>query len=158
MRVFPQPGWSGWLEATITHAVSADGLTVTVSATNIGDGDVPFGYAAHPYLTVGEETVDEVDLTVPAAAYLEVDPDRLLPIRVAPVDGTDLDLRDGPTLGLAQPGQRDDRPDPRRGRPLAGHPRSRRPDRRAVGRRDHVVGADLHRRAVPRLVASRWSR
>ena len=49
VRVFPQPGWPGWLEATITHAVSADGLTVTVSATNIGDRDVPFGYAAHPY-------------------------------------------------------------------------------------------------------------
>ena len=30
-----------------------DGLTVTVTATNIGDRDVPFGYAAHPYLTVG---------------------------------------------------------------------------------------------------------
>ena len=43
----------------MTHAVSADGLTVTVSATNIGDRDVPFGYAAHPYLTVGEATVDE---------------------------------------------------------------------------------------------------
>ena len=99
VRVFPQPGWPGWLEATVTHAVSTEGLTVTMSATNIGDGDVPFGYAAHPYLTVGEETVDDVDVTVPAAAYLEVDPDRLLPIRVAPVDGTDLDLRDGPTLG-----------------------------------------------------------
>jgi aldose 1-epimerase len=99
VRVFPQPGWPGWLEATVTHAVSTEGLTVTMSATNIGDGDVPFGYAAHPYLTVGEETVDDVDVRVPAAAYLEVDPDRLLPIRVAPVDGTDLDLRDGTTLG-----------------------------------------------------------
>ena len=99
VRVFPQPGWPGWLEATVTHAVSTEGLTVTMSATNIGDGDVPFGYAAHPYLTVGEETVDDVDVRVPAAAYLEVDPDRLLPIRVAPVDRTDLDLRDGTTLG-----------------------------------------------------------
>ena len=70
-----------------------------MSATNIGDRDVPFGYAAHPYLTVGEETVDEVDLMVPAASYLEVDPDRLLPIRISPVDGTELDLRNGPTVG-----------------------------------------------------------
>jgi aldose 1-epimerase len=99
VRLFPQPGWPGWLEATITHAVSEQGLTVTVTATNIGDRDVPFGYAAHPYLTVGEDTVDEVGLTVPAAAYLEVDPDRLLPVRISPVDGTDLDLRDGPTVG-----------------------------------------------------------
>ena len=48
-------------------------------ATNLGTSDVPFGYAAHPYLSVGEETVDEVALTVPAASYLEVD-ERLLPV------------------------------------------------------------------------------
>ncbi len=69
-------------------------------------------------------------------SYLEVDPDRLLPVRISPVDGTDLDLRDGPTVGLPQPGQRDDRPDPRRRRPLASHPHPGRADRGAVGRRD----------------------
>ena len=100
VRVFPQPGWPGWLEATVTHTVSEHGLTVTVTATNIGDRDVPFGYAAHPYLTVGEDTVDEVALTVPAARYLEVD-DRLLPVRISPVDGTDQDLRDGRPSGPA---------------------------------------------------------
>ena len=99
VRVFPQPGWPGWLEASITHRVSKEGLEVVVTATNIGDHDLPFGYGAHPFLTVGEATVDEVDLTVPAASYLEVDPDRLLPVRVSPVDGTPADLRAGPTLG-----------------------------------------------------------
>ncbi|HZA03398.1 MAG TPA: aldose epimerase, partial [Propionibacteriaceae bacterium] len=63
-----------------------------------GDRDVPFGYAAHPYLTVGEETVDDVEVRVPAGSYLEVDPERMLPIRVSPVDGTALDLREGPAL------------------------------------------------------------
>ena len=99
VRIFPQPGWPGWLEATITHTVSADGLTVTVAAANPGDRDVPFGYAAHPYLTVGEETVDEVGVRVPAGAYLEVDPDRLLPVQISPVDGTPLDLREGLPVG-----------------------------------------------------------
>lgn len=99
VRVFPQPGWPGWLEASITHRVSGDGLEVTLEATNVGDRDVPFGYGAHPFLTVGEATVDEVDLLVPAASYLEVDPDRLLPVRVSPVDRTPADLRAGPTLG-----------------------------------------------------------
>jgi aldose 1-epimerase len=46
---------------------------------------LPFGYGAHPYLTVGESTVDEVALTVPAASYLEVDDDRLLPLKLSPV-------------------------------------------------------------------------
>ena len=99
VRVFPQPGWPGWLEASITHRVSQDGLEVTVEATNVGDRAVPFGYGAHPFLTVGETLVDEVDLQVPAASYLEVDPDRLLPVRLSPVDGTPADLRPGVTLG-----------------------------------------------------------
>jgi aldose 1-epimerase len=98
VRIYPQQGWPGVLEATITHRVSEDGLTVTVDATNIGATEVPFGYGAHPYLTVGESTVDDVAITVPAESYLEVD-DRLLPIKISPVEGTAYDLRGGPVLG-----------------------------------------------------------
>jgi aldose 1-epimerase len=97
VRIHPQPGWPGTLEAMITHQVGEEGLTVTVEATNIGAGELPFGYGAHPYLTVGESTVDEVMVTVPAASYLEVD-DRLLPIKISPVDGTVYDLRRGQVL------------------------------------------------------------
>ena len=100
VRIHPQPGWSGTLDATITHRVSADGLTVTVEATNLSDEELPFGYGAHPYLTVGESSVDEVQLTVPAASYLEVD-DRLLPARLSAVDGTVYDLRRSTVLGSA---------------------------------------------------------
>jgi aldose 1-epimerase len=97
VRIHPQTGWPDTLEAMITHQVADDGLTVTVQATNLGVGELPFGYGAHPYLTVGETTVDEVAVTVPAASYLEVD-DRLLPIKISPVDGTVYDLRRGPVL------------------------------------------------------------
>ena len=99
VRIHPQPGWPGTLEAVITHGVGDDGLTVTVEATNIGTTELPFGYGAHPYLTVGESTVDEVTLTVPAASYLEVDDSRLLPLKLSPVDGTTYDLREGRVLG-----------------------------------------------------------
>ncbi|HEY6684589.1 MAG TPA: aldose 1-epimerase family protein [Propionibacteriaceae bacterium] len=99
--IYPQPGWPGTLEAMITHRVGEEGLTVTVEATNIGAEELPFGYGAHPYLTVGESTVDEVALTVPASSYLEVD-DRLLPTAISPVDGTVYDLRQGPVLGSAK--------------------------------------------------------
>jgi len=100
VRIHPQPGWSGTLDATITHRISAEGLTVTVEATNLSDEELPFGYGAHPYLTVGESSVDEVALTVPAASYLEVD-DRLLPARLSAVDGTVYDLRRSTVLGSA---------------------------------------------------------
>jgi aldose 1-epimerase len=99
VRIHPQPGWPGTLEATITHQVGEAGLTVTVEATNVGSTELPFGYGAHPYLTVGESTVDEVALTVPAASYLEVDDERLLPLRLSPVAGTAYDLREGRVLG-----------------------------------------------------------
>jgi aldose 1-epimerase len=98
VRVYPRSGWPGILEATLVHQVSDRGLQVSVRATNIGSVDVPFGYAAHPYFTVGETTVDEVSVTVPARTYLEVD-DRLLPVRLAPVEGTEKDLRAGAPLG-----------------------------------------------------------
>ncbi|MBO0811831.1 MAG: aldose 1-epimerase family protein [Microlunatus sp.] len=98
LTVFPQKGWDTTLRATITHRLSADGLTVTVEAENTGDRTVPFGYAAHPYFTLGEQTVDQVRITVPADRYLDVD-DRLLPIEVRAVDGRPEDLRDGAALG-----------------------------------------------------------
>lgn len=98
VTIYPQLGWSGILTARITHSLSAEGLLVEVTATNVGDGAVPFGYAAHPYLTVGEDAVDQVALTVPAASFLEVD-DRLLPLAVRSVEGRPEDLRSGELLG-----------------------------------------------------------
>ncbi|MGI8457059.1 MAG: aldose 1-epimerase family protein [Propionibacteriaceae bacterium] len=92
--VFTQPGWPGVLHALVSTTIAADGLTVEVSATNVGATSVPFGYGAHPYLTVGEQQVDEVTLSVPAGSFLEVD-DRLLPTAVSPVEGTAYDFRSG---------------------------------------------------------------
>jgi aldose 1-epimerase len=100
VRIYPQPGWPGIVEATVTHRVSDTGLEVHVRATNLGTSDIPFGYAAHPYLSVGEQVVDEVSVTVPARSYLEVD-ERLLPAAIRPVSDTPWDLRDGELLGSA---------------------------------------------------------
>lgn len=98
VRVFPQPGWPGTIDARLTHTVADDGLTVDLHVRNIGTTPVPFGYAAHPYLSVGETVVDEVSLTVPADACLEVD-DRLLPVAVHSVEDTPYDLRSGTPVG-----------------------------------------------------------
>lgn len=98
IRVFPQPGWPGVLDATITHTVGPDGLVTEVRAENVGAVAVPFGYGSHPFLTVGAERIDDVQVTGPAGSYLEVD-DRMLPVAVHPVDGTDADLCTGAPLG-----------------------------------------------------------
>lgn len=86
-----QPGWPGTVEATITHALADDGLTVTVTALNIGSTPVPFGYAAHPYL-VCSGPIDQWQVRSPFTSFVQTD-DRLLPVAVHPVSG-DTDLRD----------------------------------------------------------------
>lgn len=99
-RLFPQTGWSAILDLEITHTVHGNALTVDVTATNVGSRPAPYGYACHPYLTVGEDRVDDVSMLIPAAQYLDVD-DRLLPVQITDVDGGPYDFR------IAQPiGQR----------------------------------------------------
>lgn len=100
--VYEQPGWPGVLEAHVTHEVAEDGLTVTVRATNRGRTAIPFGYAAHPYLRTQEDRIDEVSVSLPAASFLAVDPERLLPREITTVEGTANDLRGGSPLGSVQ--------------------------------------------------------
>lgn len=100
VTIYPQSGWPGILVTTTTYQVDSDGLTVTVDAVNHGAAPIPFGYGAHPYLTAGEDEVDEVSLEIPASRYLAVD-DRLLPVELRPVDGTEFDWRAGHQLERA---------------------------------------------------------
>ena len=97
----PQPGWDWTLRLQIAYTLSADGLMVTPSATNLGDTSAPFGYGAHPYLTTGEAIVDDVTLTVPGSRTLTSD-QRLIPIGTARVNGTDYDFREGRAIGATQ--------------------------------------------------------
>jgi aldose 1-epimerase len=99
-RLPPQQGWDWSLDLFVTYALTDEGLTVTPRAVNVGTGGAPFGFGAHPYLSVGEGRVDEVELVMPAGSLLKVD-DRLLPKEVAAVDGTDRDFREPQLLGEA---------------------------------------------------------
>ena len=60
--IYPQPGWPGTLQAQVTYR-RCRGSTVDVEGSQLGDNAIPFGYGAHPYLTVGERVVDEVSLS-----------------------------------------------------------------------------------------------
>jgi len=98
VTIYPQTGWPGILTARATYRVGPDGLTVTVEAVNRGTGRIPFGYGAHPYLTVGEDLVDEVSLEIPASSWLAVD-DRLLPTELRSADGSEFDWRTARRVG-----------------------------------------------------------
>jgi aldose 1-epimerase len=99
-RLPPQEGWDWSLDLFVTYVLTDEGLMVTPRAVNVGAGAAPFGFGAHPYLSVGEDRVDEVELGIPAGSLLKVD-DRLLPKEIAPVDGTDRDFREPKLLGEA---------------------------------------------------------
>ena len=77
-----QPGYPFSLELEIEYELSTSGLTVRTTATNIGAAACPYGSGAHPYLTLGTETVDDVALRVPARTALRSD-DRGIPVGTA---------------------------------------------------------------------------
>ncbi len=94
----PQPGYPFTLGLRIEYALSKTGLRVGTTATNLGPDACPYGEGAHPYLTVGGDTIDPVVLRVPARSMMRSDA-RLLPSGVGPVDGTEFDFRSPRPIG-----------------------------------------------------------
>jgi len=96
-----QPGYPFSLELLIEYELSAKGLTVRTTATNVGDEACPYGSGAHPYLTLGAETIDDLLLRVPARTALRSD-ERGIPVGSVAVDGTELDFRSARRVGEAK--------------------------------------------------------
>ena len=88
----PQPGYPFSLGLSIEYALTADGLRVRTTATNLGPEPCPYGAGAHPYLTVGTETVDQAILSAPGRTMLRSD-ERGLPVGTEDVVGTEYDFR-----------------------------------------------------------------
>jgi aldose 1-epimerase len=97
----PQPGYPFTLDCRVDYALSDAGLRVRTAVTNIGDQPAPYGTGAHPYLTVGTETVDQVTLTVPGDRYLPTD-DNGIPTGTVEVEGSPYDYRAGRLIGSAK--------------------------------------------------------
>jgi aldose 1-epimerase len=87
-----RPGYPFTLELRIEYTLAPSGLTVRTTATNVGEAACPYGAGAHPYLTVGTETIDSLILHVSAETVLRSD-ERGLPFDAGPVDGTEFDFR-----------------------------------------------------------------
>ncbi len=91
-RLMAQSGYPWTLDLHVVYDLSADGLTVTQTATNLAASAAPFASGAHPYLRVGSGALDECELTVPASLRLLTD-DQLIPVGEEKVDGTAYDFR-----------------------------------------------------------------
>jgi aldose 1-epimerase len=96
----PEDGHPFSLELRATYSVAGDGLTVDVTATNVGNMPCPYGAGAHPYLRLPEGgSIDDALLQIPADSTLEVD-DRGIPTGAeCEVEGTDLDFRSPRRIG-----------------------------------------------------------
>ena len=156
-RLMAQTGYPWTLDLHVLYDLSADGLTVTQTATNMSASAAPYAQGAHPYLRAESDPIDRLELLLPAATRLRVD-DRLLPTGREPVEG----------YGRTTSGCRG-----RSGRPCwttrsptspadddgARHRRAARPGhrarRRAVGRRAAPLAAGVQRRRGARRRARR---
>ncbi len=97
-RLMAQTGYPWLLDLHVLYDVSAEGLTVTQTATNMSSAPAPYACGAHPYLTVGNGPVDTWELTLPAATRSLTD-DRLLPTGREDVERTAYDFREPRAVG-----------------------------------------------------------
>ena len=98
----PAPGYPFALSITARYRLDGDGLHTMVTAANVGERAAPYGVCPHPYLLAGPAPLDEWILEVPARTFLEVTPDRLLPVTTRPVDGHEYDFRRTRVIGSTQ--------------------------------------------------------
>lgn len=97
----PMPGYPFTLDVSIEYTLHDDhdaGLTVSTTATNLGDRRCPYGVGQHPYLAPGTPFVDDATLTLDASTWLPTD-DRGLPTGREPVAGSPYDFRTGRRIG-----------------------------------------------------------
>jgi aldose 1-epimerase len=97
----PQDGYPFALALAIEYTLSAEGLAVRTSATNVGDRSCPYGAGAHPYLTAGTDRIDTCTLKAPGRTWMRTD-ERAIPIDAEPVGGTDYDFRAPREIGSVE--------------------------------------------------------
>lgn len=95
--VHQQPGYPFHLDTEVRYQLVGDGLVTTHTIRNIGPTCAPVALGAHPFLSIGDVPTETLTLTVEGSHHIDVD-DRLIPVGVTPVDGTDWDLRRGRTI------------------------------------------------------------
>jgi len=100
--VGPSEGYPFVLELSAQYVLDDAGLHTTVTARNSADVAAPYGVCPHPYLVAGASPLDQWILEAPAGRYLEVTPDRLLPVSLESVEGHAFDFRSARPIGTTE--------------------------------------------------------
>ena len=101
LRLLPQMGYPHPLQLRVAYTLEDSGVTVSVTATNIGTTPAPYGVGAHPYLRASPGLIDTCTLQLPAATRLVTD-DQQIPIGRCPVAGTAFDFREPRLIGATR--------------------------------------------------------
>ncbi|HEY3437259.1 MAG TPA: aldose 1-epimerase family protein [Actinotalea sp.] len=96
LRLAPSGGYPFDLLLQVTYRLTASGLHVQATATNLGDRPAPYGIGFHPWLSPGDASLDECTIRLDASTHVTVD-GRLLPTGTEPVAGQ-FDLREPRSL------------------------------------------------------------
>lgn len=95
----PQMGYPFALKMCVSYALDeAEGLTVSITARNIGEETAPYGSSFHPYLTCNGRLANQCLLTVPSSQVMQTD-ENLAPVAVVPASATEFDFRRPALLG-----------------------------------------------------------
>lgn len=97
--LYPLQGYPFLLDVQIDYRLAGTGLSVTTTATNIGDRACPYGCGQHPYLSPGSGLIDACELHLAAHTRIVTDPERQLPIGTEDVTGTAFDFRTTRQIG-----------------------------------------------------------
>ncbi|MET1088827.1 MAG: aldose 1-epimerase family protein [Arthrobacter sp.] len=100
--VGPVEGYPFALRLTAHYRLTERGLQGRVIVTNTGNGTAPYGVCPHPYLVAGPTPLDEWTLQFSAETFLEVTPDRLLPVGTRSVEGHTFDFRVPRVIGATK--------------------------------------------------------
>ena len=97
--LFPLEGYPFTLDVQVSYRLDETGLSVTTTATNVGDQPAPYACGQHPYLSPGVGSVDGCTLQFQADTRILTDPQRQLPTGREAVAGTAYDFREGKRIG-----------------------------------------------------------
>ena len=90
------------LLASTRYSLDADaGLSIELSATNIGGGTAPYGVGFHPYLAIDDTRTDDLELENPASIIYEADAS-MIPVAAHDVADFGLDFRSPARIGASQ--------------------------------------------------------
>jgi aldose 1-epimerase len=94
------PGYPFALDIRLIYEITASSIDLTVHVHNVGEHAAPYAAGWHPYFRLGTESIDELELAIPAQSVIRTTPD-LIPLSGAEAHG--LPAIDAPDFREARP-------------------------------------------------------